>query len=83
MPESHAQAKKTTISYFPADDAVIRAIRSAMIQRGHDVNLSGAIRLALRSVPLTKDGLSDATAKRFATLLAEIEGEDGRKLRHE
>ena len=81
-PVSHAQAIKTTISYFPADETAIRAIRAAMIQRGHDCTVSTAVRLALRSVPLKKGGLSDETAAQFAALLSDMDDEDGRKARH-
>ncbi|MEO6786806.1 MAG: hypothetical protein ABI318_11795 [Chthoniobacteraceae bacterium] len=81
-PASHAQAIKTTISYFPADEAAIRAIRAAMIQHGHDCTISTAVRLALRSVPVKKGALSAETVEQFAALLSDMGDEDGRKVRH-
>ena len=81
-PASHANAIKTTISYFPDDELAIRAIRAAMIQRGHDCTVSHAVRLALRSVPVKKGALSAETVEQFAKLLGHMDDEDGRKVRH-
>lgn len=80
--ESFNQSQKITISLFPADNARLTAVQMALARKGRRVSASHVIRLALRSVPVTKAGvLDDATAEKFLALLDDMKGEDGRAMR--
>ena len=63
------QAAKLSISLFASALAALEAIRSYMAARGHRLSTSQAVKLALRTAPLSED----LTAAR-----AEIRKEDGR-----
>ena len=62
--------KKLSISLFPGDLVRLAAIMDYMAGRGHRLSTSQAIKLALRTAPLTPD---------MDKALDAIRSEDGRK----
>lgn len=71
--------RKITISLFPSDEKIISEVRAALIKAGREATVSHAIRVALRSLPVSDNGLSPATVRKFGALLDEMDSEDGRK----
>ena len=63
---------KLSISLFASDMARLEEIRSYMAARGHHISVSQAVKLALRTAPLSKD---------LIAALADIRKEDGRSRR--
>ena len=82
--ESHAQALKSTISLFSADNERLNAVQIALAKRGRRVSASHMIRLCIRALPTTKSGaITDETTERMLAILDEMKAEDGRVLRHQ
>ena len=63
------QGAKLSISLFASDLAALEAIRSYMAARGHRLSTSQAVKLALRTAPLSED---------LTSALDAIKAEDGR-----
>jgi len=63
------KCKKLSISLFQTDIAKLDGIRSFMEATGQRISISQAIKLALRTAPLSKD---------LAEAMAAIRAEDGR-----
>lgn len=68
-PVAERKCKKLSISLFQTDIAKLDGIRSFMEANGQRISTSQAVKLALRTAPLSKD-LADA--------MAAIRAEDGR-----
>lgn len=68
-PVAERKCKKLSISLFQTDLARLDGIRSFMEAKGQRISISQAVKLALRTAPLSTD---------LAEALAAIRAEDGR-----
>ena len=73
------QSHKITISLFPDDNERLTAIQLSLARNGRRVSASHIIRLALRTMEVTKAGtITPETADRLLSLLDAMKDEDGR-----
>lgn len=70
-PVAERKCKKFSISLFQTDIAKLDGIRSFMEANGQRISISQAVKLALRTAPLSKD---------LAEAMAAVRAEDGRAL---
>lgn len=68
--QATAKCTKISVSLFASDLTRLDAIVAYMAARGHRISTSQAIKLALRTAPLTQDLLA---------ALDQVKAEDGRK----
>ncbi|MGA3169981.1 MAG: hypothetical protein ABSE62_03110 [Chthoniobacteraceae bacterium] len=81
-PQTFSQSQKITVSLFPADHAKLAAFQLALAKRGRHVSASHAVRLALRSLPITDTGdLPDKAGAALVEMLDAMGDEDGRSKR--
>jgi hypothetical protein len=80
--QSFSQSQKITVSLFAADHAKLSALQLALAKRGRHVSASHAVRLALRSLPVTDGGdVEDKTGAALVDMLDAMSDEDGRSKR--
>jgi hypothetical protein len=76
------QSQKITISLFPADCAKLLVFQQALAKRGRIVSVSHALRLAVRSLPVTDAGaMTEEVSEGYSAMLDAMSEEDGRSKR--